>query len=667
MTDTWDRTLFDKDLKAILESKLPVSASKITGLQSLATAHPKHHNYIVQCITRFIETAPPDYRLAGLYVIDAISRAVHKQQRKREENNEGPHEADGYLKRFAIVLKDDSLIGCFEPCTSKDKDKVKKTLDFWEQGSVYSKDVVQYVKRSFLNSRSMHDSGIKQQEKVTSQPPVDTALLLATLSNIGNGSLANLNIPGLVPATTTAAAPEPVPAVPDALPPALAKLLGGLVSAPEVAAVTSSPSPPSDPRMRNDPRQRSNWPPPQGPSIPNPAVRASGERKSRWGSVNEAPQQPQDPWLQRQNIQDPRVANNNNYQAPLPVQPTATATTTTTIKPQYQPAPYQTPQPVYQQQSYQPPQQQQSYQPPQQQSYQPQQQSYQPPQQQQSYQPQQYQPQPSYQSPQHQPQQSHQQQYQPRSNIKGADPVSDPSLPPGCIKVLTRTLFVGPIPDDYEKEDVAHLFSKYGELASVIVSKKLKGRHNAFLKFLTRASTEAAKYGSAGLVVEDVPVKVNWAFGFGPKKHFNYDRGDSIIPLAELSHEEKDNLMTAPVGGFQGQPVREFMTVEEPEAQYRPEWKNADDNNQPARTGAFKRQGPSGANFEEINSSRKRGRFSGGGGGGNHDDYASRSPPSRYNDQQNSPIRNGGRGQAFYQQQQYDPSIHVNHYSDHQQ
>lgn len=41
MTDTWDRTLFDKELKAILESKLPVSASKITGLQSLATAHPK--------------------------------------------------------------------------------------------------------------------------------------------------------------------------------------------------------------------------------------------------------------------------------------------------------------------------------------------------------------------------------------------------------------------------------------------------------------------------------------------------------------------------------------------------------------------------------------------------------------------------------------------------
>jgi hypothetical protein len=46
MTDNWDRTIFDKDLKAILESKLPVSASKITGLQALATAHPKVNFYV---------------------------------------------------------------------------------------------------------------------------------------------------------------------------------------------------------------------------------------------------------------------------------------------------------------------------------------------------------------------------------------------------------------------------------------------------------------------------------------------------------------------------------------------------------------------------------------------------------------------------------------------
>lgn len=75
-------------------------------------------------------------------------------------------------------------------------------------------------------------------------------------------------------------------------------------------------------------------------------------------------------------------------------------------------------------------------------------------------------------------------------------------------------------------------------------------------------------------MVEGMPVKVNWGFGFGPKKHFNYDRGDSIIPLAELSAEEKDNLVIARVGGFQGQPVRDRMVIEEPEAEYKPEWKD---------------------------------------------------------------------------------------------
>lgn len=41
MTDDWDRRIFDKELKAILDAKLPVSASKITSLQGLAIAHPQ--------------------------------------------------------------------------------------------------------------------------------------------------------------------------------------------------------------------------------------------------------------------------------------------------------------------------------------------------------------------------------------------------------------------------------------------------------------------------------------------------------------------------------------------------------------------------------------------------------------------------------------------------
>ncbi|KAG1345895.1 hypothetical protein G6F63_005261 [Rhizopus arrhizus] len=559
MTDSWDRTLFDKELKSILETKLPVSASKITSLQSLATAHPKHHNYIVQCITRFIENAPPDYRLAGLYVIDAISRAVHKQLRKREENNEkGFFELEGYLKRFAIVLKEDSLQGCFEPCSVKDKDKVKKTLDFWEQGNIYPKEVVDYVKGSFLKQIL---------------PPVDTASLLATLSNIGN-----LNIPGLTTTTTTTTTTTPPQSSvtqqennDKSLPPALAKLLGGIVtSSPTItpAVPTTPPPPPTrpDPRVAgatNDPRQKPAgvWPPPQGPSISS-VNSTRTERRSRWGhdadnntnkthmsttttttapstTIITANSPVQDPWFNRQAMSQ-IAAMSNNYQQQQSM---------------YQPQP--TNQQYYQQQ-------------------------------------QQFQLYQQYYSSQFQPQQVQQQPPQ-----QGTQPIHDPSLSPGYIRVLTRTLFVGPIPDHYEKEDVARLFNRYGEIASVIVSKKLKGRHNAFLKFTTRAATEAAKYDGAGLVVEGVPVKVNWGFGFGPKKHFDYNRGDSVIPLSELSAEEKDNLVIARIGGFQGQPVRDRMTIEEPEAQYKPEWKDND-------RGGGKRGSHA---LEDGNNNRKRTRM----------------------------------------------------------
>lgn len=56
MTDNWDRTFFDKELKSILDSKLPVSASKITSLQQLATSHPKVSELVTHIIHDWAHT-----------------------------------------------------------------------------------------------------------------------------------------------------------------------------------------------------------------------------------------------------------------------------------------------------------------------------------------------------------------------------------------------------------------------------------------------------------------------------------------------------------------------------------------------------------------------------------------------------------------------------------
>ncbi|KAI9303815.1 hypothetical protein BJ944DRAFT_267775, partial [Cunninghamella echinulata] len=115
-----DRDFFDKELKKILSSKLPVSASRIDSLKKLAIDHPKDYNYISQSIIRFIETSPHDYRLAGIYVIDAISRSIQKIFKTNGQTNDN-NELNGYFSRFSSLLREPTLVGCLRDCNIKDK------------------------------------------------------------------------------------------------------------------------------------------------------------------------------------------------------------------------------------------------------------------------------------------------------------------------------------------------------------------------------------------------------------------------------------------------------------------------------------------------------------------------------------------------------------------
>ncbi|CAO3592483.1 unnamed protein product [Absidia cylindrospora] len=97
-------------------------------------------------------------------------------------------------------------------------------------------------------------------------------------------------------------------------------------------------------------------------------------------------------------------------------------------------------------------------------------------------------------------------------------PTHDRTLEPGNIRVLTNHCF--------------------------LVLRKNNNRHNAFLKYSTHQATRAAKYNSTNLEIHHRKVNVNWAYGFGPKRFFNYDAGESIIPLADLTDDEKRSLTT---------------------------------------------------------------------------------------------------------------------------
>ncbi|ORY96355.1 hypothetical protein BCR43DRAFT_273468 [Syncephalastrum racemosum] len=589
--DDWDRTVFDADLKAILDAKLPVSASKITGLQSLALKHPKHHNYIVHCIVRFIETSPPDYRLAGLYVVDAISRAVQKMQRKGQEEGK-PVEAEGYLRRFGVVLKDESLRGAFAKCSDHDKDKVRKTLGIWENGGVYSKSLVEYLKRSLLSAETSPPSDVKETVQTSkgayhklqshaASPPADTAQLLANLRALTeSGQLPQLT------GISTAASPPPEavsveqPSTPG-LPPVLARLFGsGASVSPQQAgtgasattagATTATPPPtqyaPSQPfpmsptGMAFQPPPAQQAPPPfmqgQPPYAPFPLGGGRPPMGSRppMGNVPPMGRPPMPPM-------PPSMHNRPPPLGPLGMRPPTANYHARPNAPYDEWNPRDGRRPYSRDRSMSPP-------------------------------PrhdtrrrdrpsrwrdddEQRRPARSI-SPQHD-RRSH--DHRPPPPFRGGDrgafakPTHDPTIPAGTIRVLTRTLFVGPLPESFRQEDVRNHFSQFGEICSIILSRKGKSnRPNAFIKFRLRSSTEAAKEESANLHLQGGRVKVNWAYGFGPKKLFNYDRGDSIIPLSSLTPSDEASLVSAPLGGFQGAPLRDQMTVEEPEVDYRPDW-----------------------------------------------------------------------------------------------
>ena len=66
----------------------------------------------------------------------------------------------------------------------------------------------------------------------------------------------------------------------------------------------------------------------------------------------------------------------------------------------------------------------------------------------------------------------------------------DSTLPRDCIKVLSRTLFVGGA--NGSQQDIAELFSRFGEVASCIPNRE---KRHAFVKMTTREHTLNAKAG----------------------------------------------------------------------------------------------------------------------------------------------------------------------------
>lgn len=142
----------------------------------------------------------------------------------------------------------------------------------------------------------------------------------------------------------------------------------------------------------------------------------------------------------------------------------------------------------------------------------------------------------------------------------------DNTLPPDHIRVFSRTLFVGGA--NGSQQEISELFGRFGEVASCIPNRE---KRHAFVKMTTREHTLNAKAGVEALQnandreTMSVARQTKWGVGFGPRECFDYQKGESVIPIGRLTEADMKWMLTAEYGGTGGQQLEAGMAIEEPD------------------------------------------------------------------------------------------------------
>ncbi|KAK4248684.1 hypothetical protein C7999DRAFT_40190 [Corynascus novoguineensis] len=136
----------------------------------------------------------------------------------------------------------------------------------------------------------------------------------------------------------------------------------------------------------------------------------------------------------------------------------------------------------------------------------------------------------------------------------------DNSLPSGCIKVFSRTLFVGGV--TCSEHDLREIFNRFGTVQTCIVN---KDKRHAFVKMYYRKDAERAKTAMEDMRGHEFQLRTRWGVGFGPRDCSDYQSGISVIPIHKLTEADRKWMLTAPYGGSGGRPIVSGMCVEEPD------------------------------------------------------------------------------------------------------
>ncbi|CAK9295779.1 unnamed protein product [Gordionus sp. m RMFG-2023] len=126
--------LFHTELMTIYEGKPPVSKARMSQITKAALKSIKNYKHIVLAVEKFVSKAPPEYKLAALYVIDSIVRQSQHQFGAKKDVF-GPRFAKNLYQTFKSIYK----------CVPEDKSKVIRVLNLWQKNETFFTDVIQPI------------------------------------------------------------------------------------------------------------------------------------------------------------------------------------------------------------------------------------------------------------------------------------------------------------------------------------------------------------------------------------------------------------------------------------------------------------------------------------------------------------------------------------------
>ncbi|GME96142.1 unnamed protein product [[Candida] boidinii] len=507
---------FENIFKQIFDLKIPgVSGSRIRKLTVFADENVKEESRLIPKLLDLYKITPNTHKLGGLYIVDSIARSYKEKAVKddveiNDESPEGTY-ASGFLKiqKNAIQLIDEII-----PSASEDiKEKVGKLIDIWGKAKTFDSSIIDSIRsKYFATTTPPGTPPVKSSSNNTSNNNTSTSATasaqIAPSSSSSSGANSSAAVSANDPTSVLQALANLANKAPTPTPPKNFSVLASDNS-------SNNNGLPFDNKNQQQPLANSSDPNAIFQLLQNMGNKSNNNNNNNTMNMNNGPNDMNNGNNYRDNNNGGRFGGYREREG----------------RGQNPGNPYTN----RRQRSRSPPNRRGGHQ-------------------------------------QHDNNMGDDEEHPPLTHVEGErnvpgtphyrekKPYFDNTIAPGCIKVASRTIFVGGVPYHMDERALASQLRPYAEVQSVILNNE---RKHAFVKVYSRA--EAEQTVKAFSQNHPSGLRSRWGVGFGPRDCCDYSTGVSTIPISRLTDADKRWIVAAEWGGTAGLPLQPGLFIEEPD------------------------------------------------------------------------------------------------------